>query len=74
MTRKIVLATAAMLTLLAGCAPYYYDHGYYGRGYYNGYYRDGYRDRYRGRYRSDYYRPNGPGYSYYRRDRYYDRY
>jgi hypothetical protein len=65
MTRKIVLATVAVLALLAGCAPYYY-----GRGYYNGYYRDGYRDRYRGNYD----RPNGPGYSYYRRDRYYDRY
>jgi hypothetical protein len=63
----IVLATAAALALLAGCAPYYYDrYGYDGDGYYGGGYgRDGgaytYRDRYG--------RRNAPGYGFDRRYR-----
>ena len=73
MTRKILLATAAAVALLAGCAPYYYYHDgyYYGDPYYGDYYGAaggyGYRDHYG--------RPpeNGPGYAYYGRYRYDDR-
>lgn len=69
----ILFATAAALSLLAGCTPYHYNDGYYygdgSRGSHSGGHYGGYRDGYRGPYN----RPNGSGYSDYGRYRYDDR-